>query len=106
MPMPNETGLDLQPLFNQARARLTEEWQTEPLVIAAPEAILYIEELLEQLTVLVRIGFLVSVGGERATADTVANPELRALLLSILQAESTTATMASLEQSCARGHER
>ena len=47
------------------------------------------EARVRELVTLVRIGFLVTVDGGRATADTVAEPGLRALLFSILQAEDT-----------------
>lgn len=50
----------------------------------------------EKLVTLVRVGFLVTVNGERATADTVANPEVRETLFSILQAKDTAAALASL----------
>lgn len=41
-----EPDLDLEPLFNQARARLENQDIFERMVLAAPEAILYLEEQL------------------------------------------------------------
>lgn len=59
------------------------------------EAEAALADMRRALTVLVRIGFLVSVDGERANADDVREPQLRKLLFTILQAEDTeTATRA------------
>ncbi len=55
------------------------------------------ETALRQAVTLVRIGFLVTVDGERATADTVREPSIRELLLTILQAkDSESAARAAL----------
>lgn len=47
----------------------------------------------KQLVALVRIGFLVTVDGERATPDFVQEPATRELLLKILQAKDTEAAL-------------
>lgn len=51
-----------------------------------------------RLVTLVRIGFLASVEGERATADLVREPEHRALLMAILQAEDTEHAVAAIDR--------
>jgi hypothetical protein len=51
-----------------------------------------------ELVALVRIGFLVTLDGERATPDLVRNPGLRGLLFTILQAEDTDAARAALTE--------
>lgn len=53
-------------------------------------------ELQENLVLLVRFGFLVSVNGERATADAIKDGRLRELLFSILQAKDVAAARAVL----------
>ena len=49
-----------------------------------------------RLVALVRVGFLVTVNGERATADLVRDPETRDLLLTILGAKDTAAAVEAL----------
>jgi hypothetical protein len=52
-----------------------------------------------ELVTLVRVGFLVRIDGERATVDTVREPELHELLMTILQANDTeTAYIAIREE--------
>lgn len=54
-----------------------------------------LRNLVGTLTTLVRIGFLLSVDGERATSDIVRDPETRGLLMSILQAVDSNAAAIS-----------
>jgi hypothetical protein len=53
-------------------------------------------EGLRDLVILVRIGFLLTVNGERPTADIVTDPKVRGLLLTILQAEDSEAAARAL----------
>lgn len=64
--------------------------------VAAEAEAARLREQAADLVLLVRIGFLVTVDGERATADFVKEEKTRALLLAILQAKDTAAAVAAL----------
>lgn len=51
-----------------------------------------------ELVTLVRVGFLVRIDGERATVDTVREPELHELLRTILQAKDTEEAVHLIER--------
>jgi len=70
--------------------------QTEDARAALRDLIAQAEQR-DDLVTLVRVGFLVTVGGERATADIVGEPKLRELLMTILQAKDTEAAIARLD---------
>jgi hypothetical protein len=53
-------------------------------------------EGLRDLVILVRIGFLLTVNGERPTPDIVTDPKMRELLFTILQAEDSEAAARAL----------
>jgi hypothetical protein len=63
---------------------------------------LRLSEERDKLVALVRIGFLVTINGERADADVVNDPEMRKLLFTILQAKDTAAAIAALHDTAKR----
>ena len=75
----------------------TSQMQLENTMYALREHITKLETTLQGTVALVRIGFLVTVDGERIKPDLVRNPETRALLMTILQAEDTDAAIATLK---------
>lgn len=62
-------------------------------------AVVSLFEQLESLVTLVRIGFLVTVNGEKGRTDVVNDPELRKLLFTILQAQDIAAAISAVASS-------
>lgn len=58
-----------------------------------------VEEQLASLITLVRLGYLVTVNGERGRTDVVNDPALRDLLFTILQAKDTATAIAAVASS-------
>ena len=75
----------------EIRSAVDRAMESDRISVAAEGKNTRLQAQVRTLALLVRIGFLVTVGGERATSDIVRDPETLKLLMAILQAKDADA---------------